>query len=897
MSWKRVSLIYLNLCVVLICLFGCVQLRGDNRISDGAVTSAGIVIVDGTLLRTRPDSGSRVIKKLEFAVPFFILKKRSFTKGDTHFHWYKIMLKDRKTTGWIVSEKGREGSFEVTDLEKDDFAGLYYSVAYRSFRSSDYDLAERLFLRVLRDHSGKNIAVRHYTFGGIRRVDARIETLKRLAELYRAKKDYRKSVEYYEKIVEQEEAKSQAVVEARRNIMRIYRDDLEDRYKTVELCHKIIKELPSVEISGFEWSLLVDIEAAYTIVNIFSSKESKRRLMLESQKILSESTNPRVMLEAIRGKVSSQVYDGDYESAKASLIDGLRTHVDLRRQYYRGQCDFSVDPLFRATRLIINEYGDYGKAIELANAVTNSIEEKNIKGFAQYEVARLLDEGEGSRERVLSAYDKVPGFYVHVGTHSKTTSGRNAKPRIAQIELYPVEEMLFSEEAVAKPGLDAKPSSYEIVGRGVVVKFLYKDRRVVDVRGRQGSWAKVQLPDGTIRWVLDAFLDPVVKKPLFPPLERDQEIWSMPGADINHTSAVRAKPIKAPFLARVLPNVNSEEAILSDLNGDNVLDILAYWPKGLVGIDGMTQKVIWSFSCGRGSIPIVREQTVYLAAYGKGGEYLHALDERTGRVVWSTLVGTHALSYPPSSPAIEGNLVYVGTVGDGLVALDLTDGATVWRFELPFPIVGGITAVGGLVYFPGREKWGGNDKLFALNATTGEVEWVFDFHSKNNVGYLPAVCIAEGILFCSGANEYLYAIDAKTGDLQWQTRVATGKGKHYAWFKPSVYGGTVFYAMPWYELCALDSKTGNIKWKYTYSHSLWGSPAVVDGALYIRSIDNCVHAISPADGQLLWKLGTGNEGSGGSYSPSIAQGVILIGSTDNNLYVIADKGDMNKNSE
>jgi outer membrane protein assembly factor BamB len=64
------------------------------------------------------------------------------------------------------------------------------------------------------------------------------------------------------------------------------------------------------------------------------------------------------------------------------------------------------------------------------------------------------------------------------------------------------------------------------------------------------------------------------------------------------------------------------------------------------------------------------------------------------------------------------------------------------------------------------------------------------------------------------------------------------------------------------------------------------SPAVANGVVYVGSYDNNVYALDASTGAKLWSYTTGNAiGS----SPTVANGVVYVGSGDNNLYAFGLK--------
>jgi outer membrane protein assembly factor BamB len=62
---------------------------------------------------------------------------------------------------------------------------------------------------------------------------------------------------------------------------------------------------------------------------------------------------------------------------------------------------------------------------------------------------------------------------------------------------------------------------------------------------------------------------------------------------------------------------------------------------------------------------------------------------------------------------------------------------------------------------------------------------------------------------------------------------------------------------------------------------VYSSPAVANGVVYIGSDDNNVYALSASTGVKLWSYATG---SSVFSSPAVANGVVYIGSDDGNVY-------------
>ncbi len=74
-----------------------------------------------------------------------------------------------------------------------------------------------------------------------------------------------------------------------------------------------------------------------------------------------------------------------------------------------------------------------------------------------------------------------------------------------------------------------------------------------------------------------------------------------------------------------------------------------------------------------------------------------------------------------------------------------------------------------------------------------------------------------------------------------------------------------------------------LRWSYTTGGLVLSSPAVVDGVVYVGSYDDNVYALKASTGAKLWSFTTG---AAVPSSPAVANGVVYIGSYDNNVYAL-----------
>lgn len=159
---------------------------------------------------------------------------------------------------------------------------------------------------------------------------------------------------------------------------------------------------------------------------------------------------------------------------------------------------------------------------------------------------------------------------------------------------------------------------------------------------------------------------------------------------------------------------------------------------------------------------------------------LHAIDARTGALLWKTL--PYALS-----PAAFGDSVFVCDL-KAVRALDPATGKTRWVSECndaQQPMYAAKPAIGGgaVVYRTARGQ------VRAVECATGNERWFFD-ESADSMGRGAVTVIADCAVFVhyiDGNREALVALDLSTGKERWRTgNLATDFVQRPHWYSPVV---------------------------------------------------------------------------------------------------------------
>ncbi|MDP1750680.1 MAG: PQQ-binding-like beta-propeller repeat protein [Reyranella sp.] len=255
--------------------------------------------------------------------------------------------------------------------------------------------------------------------------------------------------------------------------------------------------------------------------------------------------------------------------------------------------------------------------------------------------------------------------------------------------------------------------------------------------------------------------------------------------------------------------------------------------------------------------------------------------------LWSSaaLDANHFIVAPRSSPAYDGQKIYVGTDGGELRALDARTGTEAWSFRAEATSRKGIWSSPALS--ADRVVFGAyNGSVYCLDTASGHEVWRADVAEW--VGSSPIIAHRHGLVLVGlehatpAAKGSVAALDLATGAKVWEHHVP-----EFIHCSPTLSPdqGQVFIGTNGGELLCLDTLTGDLRWQYRTDNALKAAPAVSDrlGVVVVGSFDHSVHVVAAATGQPLSVVKTG----GPVYStPLIVGEAAYIGSQDKTLYVV-----------
>ncbi|MDI1478985.1 PQQ-binding-like beta-propeller repeat protein [Polyangium sp. y55x31] len=164
--------------------------------------------------------------------------------------------------------------------------------------------------------------------------------------------------------------------------------------------------------------------------------------------------------------------------------------------------------------------------------------------------------------------------------------------------------------------------------------------------------------------------------------------------------------------------------------------------------------------------------------------------------------------YERGKPALDvaGRRVFVPSSDNGLYALRVEDGSTIWRFETMGPVQSEplFDADEGVIYF------GSNDgAVYKVNADNGRMLWRFSTNAE--VARKPV--LRNGVLYVTNANDTLIAMNAATGALKWHQHRTPAFGMEVAGYAgPALGRDKVYAAFSDGVVLAYDLEDGSEQW-------------------------------------------------------------------------------------
>ncbi len=253
---------------------------------------------------------------------------------------------------------------------------------------------------------------------------------------------------------------------------------------------------------------------------------------------------------------------------------------------------------------------------------------------------------------------------------------------------------------------------------------------------------------------------------------------------------------------------------------------------------------VGSFSSIHGycTSPVLFENLVLVNGDHDGESYLAALNQSTGALVWKTPRVHQTRSYAtPLLCEIDGTVQAVMTGSKRVAGFDPRTGKRLWWIEGPteqfvasmvydnqnFYLTAGFPTYHVMSIRPG----GSGD------VTESHVNW----HVTEAQSYVPSPVVTNGLLFIADDRGIAHCFDSQTGERVWRERL----GRHFSASLVTANGLVYFTTDDGETIVMKASRTPEIVHKNSLGESVFASPAISDGKLYLRTREHLVCIGSP----------------------------------------------------
>ena len=282
---------------------------------------------------------------------------------------------------------------------------------------------------------------------------------------------------------------------------------------------------------------------------------------------------------------------------------------------------------------------------------------------------------------------------------------------------------------------------------------------------------------------------------------------------------------------------------------------------GVIAYDVANQAPAWTFPEEASRVPIyaapsIEDGRIIIADFGASGGFLspgsivtiYALqDTEQGNppVLWSADEATKASIV--ASPLQVGDRVFIGTADNHVIALDATNGALLWDFEVGNSVWGQPAYKDGIIFVAVLDK-----KVYAIDAEKGQPIWDEPATFEGALASRPVV--DTDLVYVTSFDGQLHALSMSSGAVVW-----AADGQDWIWGAPALVDGVVYFVDVQGNVYAVDARSGNEIWSQSINLSVQTSPIVVDDVIYIASEgaaeteQGALTALAAADGRQLWQ--------------------------------------------
>ena len=327
------------------------------------------------------------------------------------------------------------------------------------------------------------------------------------------------------------------------------------------------------------------------------------------------------------------------------------------------------------------------------------------------------------------------------------------------------------------------------------------------------------------------------------------------------------------MLARGIAPISALAVAL--LNAGLSVDAAAAWPsfrgdRLLTGVAttvlGDSLRLHWTFAAEDGieSTVAVGDSLVYV---GTMGGHLHALELESGTPRWTY----NAEAEIKSSPLLLDQRVYFGDEAGAFHSIDAKTGMANWVTRTGANIISSANALGGRLYFGSYDN-----HLYCVAKSDGAIAWKYPTE-----GYIHGTPVIFGnAVAVAGCDGYLQVLDAVDGSVM----ARIGLGSYVGASVAVGAGNRAFVGTFDNQVLGLDLLQNRVLWRFKDQKRAFpfiASAAVLDSLVVVGGRDQTVRGLHARTGQLLWTFAAGAKVDS---SPVISGDRVYLGTYGGQLF-------------
>jgi len=159
--------------------------------------------------------------------------------------------------------------------------------------------------------------------------------------------------------------------------------------------------------------------------------------------------------------------------------------------------------------------------------------------------------------------------------------------------------------------------------------------------------------------------------------------------------------------------------------------------------------------------------------------------------------------------------------------------------------------------------------------------------SRSKIPLTAQPVVAGQSIFTLDTDSKLSAFDTASGKRRWKINIRPKDEDDPVISGGVAYDNGIVYVTGGYdEIVAVDAQTGDIKWRASMNSPSRAAPTVLDGHIYVTTLNNTLLALDPADGKVQWEYAGLDQSTGlvGGASAAATSDLVVPAFSSGELY-------------